>query len=70
MLADLAQPPCSARSDGSLVVANQDSEEMVLAPPNCGASVVYRLGYYNIALPKTTHSEENLVHPIVAASQT
>ena len=46
------------RSDGSLVVANRDKMEKTLAPPNCGAAVVYRLGYYNILLPKTKQSEE------------
>ena len=46
------------RSDGSLVVANRDKVEKILAPPNCGAAVVYRLGYYNILLPKTQQSEE------------
>ena len=48
------------RSDGSLVVCDKDGNEKVLAPPNCGAAVVYRIGYYNIVLPKTAHSEETL----------
>lgn len=53
--------PACCRSDGSLVVADVDSNEKILAPPGCGAAVVYRLGYYNIILPRTPHSEENLV---------
>ena len=66
-----ARPPLSpqcatsfytiCRSDGSLVVANKEKEEKVLAPPGCGATIAYRLGYYNILLPKTTHSEEKLI---------
>lgn len=51
----------SCRSDGSLVVADRNKEEKVLAPPGSGATVVYRLGHYNILLPKTTHSEEPLI---------
>lgn len=49
-----------ARGDGSLVVANKEKVEKVLAPPDCGATVVYRLGYYNICLPKTQQSQEQL----------
>ena len=42
------------------MVCDKDGNEKVLAPPNCGATVVYRIGYYNILLPKTAHSEETL----------
>ena len=56
-------PTCHTcfRSDGSLVVSDKEGMEKVLAPPNCGAAVVYRMGYYNIVLPKTAHSEETLL---------
>lgn len=43
-----------------MVVANIDKFEQVVAPPGCGATVVYRVGYYNVLLPRTEHSEENL----------
>lgn len=54
-------PEPVGRSDGSLIVANREKEEKVMAPPGCGASIAYRVGHYNILLPKTTHSEEKLV---------
>lgn len=50
------------RNDGSLIVCNKEKEEKILAPPGCGATIAYRLGYYNILLPKTTHSEEKLIY--------
>ena len=53
-------PPPSCRSDGSLVVADREKDEKLLAPPGCGATIAYRLGHYNILLPKTAHSEEIL----------
>lgn len=53
----LSNMPCT-RSDGALVVADANHVEKVLAPAGSGATVVYRLGYYNICLPKTLHSEE------------
>ena len=56
-LQKLSNMPCT-RSDGALVVADANHVEKVLAPAGSGATVVYRLGYYNICLPKTLHSEE------------
>ena len=48
------------RSDGALVVADNNKVEKVLGPPGSGATVLYRLGYYNACLPRTSHSEEQL----------
>ena len=40
-------------------MADSNKVEKVLAPGGSGANVVYRLGYYNICLPKTKQSEEH-----------
>ena len=42
------------------MVADRDNVEMVLAPPQCGASMIYRNGIYHMCLPATTRSQECL----------
>ena len=45
-----------------MVVANRENLEYIVAPPGCGASMVYRDGVYQLSIPATEQASECLAY--------